>query len=203
MINSFSKRSESDIKLQAQISKANNEWMRKFWIIWFVFIASFFFCLFFENTSIGIANWTGNYVPMIDGLIKSPTLIGLLPASYFSLLVFLVPTSSVWIFLGEDVLARSNYGNIMLNRGPIETFFWIYIIGVPFGLAVVYFSYAAPFNFSERSTGFGQNFFYLMLNAKLGLLAFGSVAGLCVSQIIVILLLRLWFPISYLFFKFK
>lgn len=192
-----------NIQLIKKISEANKKWGRKFLVTWGVFVVVFIFCDFFGESLESIGNIMSNNIPMINKLIKKETLLGRLSANYFSIISLLIPFFSLWVVCEDDVLSRCRYGNSRLGRGQIETFVIIYILGLPVLISLIYMAYAAPFDFPEVPTNFGQRVFHLMLNFKVGLLVLGSLAGVIVSQIFIAILWIIWLPVAYFFFNSK
>ena len=188
-------------KLMEIIEKNNKNWGIKILVTWFSFILVFFLCFIFKDMAEIIGHFVAKYIPMVDKFIRQPTDIGDLPANYFAALSILIPVFSLWIALGDDVLARCRYGNSRLGRGKLETFVFVYVLSAPALAAIIYMAYFAPFSFSGPSKNFGQQLFILMLNTNIGLLVLGSFAGLVVSQIFVFLLWLFWLPIQYFFFN--
>jgi hypothetical protein len=187
-----------DPALWQQMQAANRKWNKKTGIIFLVFVAAFFLCVM-ENSSIAaLRDWMAAYIPTINKLVQHPTAIGLLPADYFATLSVLIPMGAIWIIWGEDVIARTRYGQQRLRQGPVKSAIFFYILPALFAIFVLFIAIAAPFSLPETPFTFGHKVFFLMLNSSIGLLAIGSLAGIFVMYCGVGLSILLFLPFAHL-----
>ena len=186
-----------------RLNEINKLWMKKSKILIVIFVILYFISLIDEFFGVfdGLAKCIGNLIPMIDGLSYSRINLQHLSAKYFSLIALAIPIFVVWVLWEDDVITRCSYGFSRMRQNTMRVIFSVYFLGVPILIFSVYLVLFAPFGYSEVPGNFGQTVFYLMLNSKFGLLAFGCFFGICLGWALLFLCWFISFPFMILFKK--
>lgn len=189
----------SDAAVRDQMVLVNSRMQKRFWLIGGFMLVAFAFCVVAFDTAVTIARWIGAIVPSVGKLSQSPTRIGLLPAAYFGVLAALMPVFVAWLAWGNDPRLRWRHGAKQTGRGSTEFLLMLYLLGMPFCVAFLYFVYVAPLEIPDTPRLWGQHAIYLMLNTHLGLLVLGTIAALGTVAIGATCLIYLLLPFVALF----
>lgn len=181
--------------LNLYIKEANKRFVRVMSIQWLFMMILFFACLLCERHLIGLARWAAEYVPAIDWQLTRGTTAGDLAGTYFGVAALLLPIMVLTLIWRQSALKRLRFG---LSRfgGGMRAIIFVYFVGIPFLLFLLFTFYAAPFGVSENPRLAGQHVANLMLNTPLGLLIFGSLLLIVNAILIAMLLALLWFPFA-------
>ncbi len=191
------------LSTKTQTRVMNKLWMRKT-LIYYIFILFLYLIALLNVRTAWLNEYTeivARFVPMIKGLASTDAKIWNLAAKYFSLIAISLPFFVVWVVWDDDVIARCSYGWSRMRGGPFQVISFVYFIGLPVLLFVIYLAIMAPFGYSDKPGNFGQTIFFLLLNSEIGLALLGSVFGICFGQLLIFIFWIVSFPFALLLKK--
>lgn len=188
----------------SRVNEINDLWMRKTKILLVLLFISFFFVVLDDQVGIlnGLVDFVGGHVPMIRGLVPSGVRAGYLAARYFSLMAILLPLYIIWVLVEDDVVCRCGYGWSRMKGGVTRVLGFVYFIGLPLMIFVIYLALSAPFGYPNNPGNFGQTIFYWMLNSEVGLLVLGGFFGMCFGWVLLFVCWSILLPVVLLLRRF-
>ena len=159
-----------------------------------IIITSYLYCLIFKDQSEIPSKWLANYIPIIKKL-RTGTEIGMLPANYFSISIFLIPILGTRMAWGVDFLITLKYAANTHRVSPKTLFCFFLFCGVPFITFIANSIYQSDLPIRTNTSQRCGNCPYWMINSHAGLLILGSALILQFIMFWGMLIIILWTPI--------
>jgi hypothetical protein len=195
---------KSEIEHIASVVKIANEKLnKKFIFCMFLGCLVYAFCFIFENQALLVSNWTAQYIPSIRKILDQNTSTNHLAAKYFGVMViFLLPLTLLFLWR-ENIYFRVINGLAESGKSLAGTLLFVYLLSLPFFLALIFVLYAAPFDMFDKPRLSGQHVVYLMINTYAGLLVFGVLLTASLPLIFAMVIGCIALPFSALRYQFS
>lgn len=158
--------------------QSNGNFNKRFLVSCFVIWASFVLVFFIPETLKEMSKYFSRYVPVIKNQLSQGNGAGDAAASYFSIIVILVPLLSVFVVGGENFYLRIKEAARRRSRNLAISFLFLYLMGAPVSLLVLYAMYSASLDASVAPHLFGEYVAFFMATSSIGLFVFGGLAGM-------------------------
>jgi hypothetical protein len=150
---------------------------KKIFLCWVFLIVAFVLVAMFKNTALNFAFFISEYVPAVKKQIDKGTNEGNFAGSYFAQIFLFTPLLALMSTWKEDFYRKMLIASEKAGRTSLQSMLLVYFVSGPFSIFVLLIMYFAPFGSFDAPQLAGQHIATLMTGTSLGLLIFGSIAG--------------------------